>query len=453
MKVAPLPKNEVERLQALYRYQIMDTDFEKEFDELIKLASHICNTPISLMSLVAEDKQWFKAKIGLEARETPKDLAFCAHAILDNNLFIIEDASKDERFHDNPLVTGNPDIRFYAGMPLTTPDGFNLGTLCVIDKEPRILDTEQKQALVTLASQVIAQLELRIKLQAIAKEKKIIAEKNRAITNSIHCAKRIQTAMQPHSEDIEGYFDDFFVFNQPRDIIGGDFLWMSDVNELKIVVVADCTGHGVPGAMMSMLGNSLLRDIVDKKRVTDPNKILSQLDHEIAKSLNQEVGENRDGMDMSIVCIDAKNRKLTFAGAHHKMVYVQNNEAFLVSGDRCGVGGNQNRKDACVMFSLHTFDLEEGEIPMFYMFSDGFRDQFGGKHNRKFSLSRLTTCLQNISEETGVYQQQFLQRELTEWMKAGNETQIDDILLIGFRPNLEGRFIDQTDEVLFQVKV
>ncbi len=451
MKIAPITTNEAERLQALYRYNIMDTDFEEEFDDLIKLASHICQTPISLMSLVAEDKQWFKAKVGLEARETPREQAFCAHAIHKPDLFIVEDASKDDRFHDNPLVTNSTDVRFYAGMPLTTPDGFNLGTLCVMDNKPRNLDEAQKTALKTLASQVIAQLELKIKLETVAQEKKKLAETNRAIVDSIHYAKRIQGAMLPSVEDASSMFDDFFVLNKPRDIIGGDFYWMSQVDDKKIVVVADCTGHGVPGALMSMLGNTLLRDVVDKKKITEPDQVLAYLNVEIAKLLHQQDNGNNDGMDMTVVCVDDQAQTLTFAGAYHKMVYIQDGATYIVSGDRCGVGGNsQKRKNTT--FVNYTIDFTDGEEqPMFYLFSDGFRDQFGGKENKKYSLSKLVKTLQQNHQAPASRQRELLTEELSTWMKEGNETQIDDVLVLGFRPKPieleEGVVLEQQEAV------
>ena len=170
-----IPKNEVKRLEALKSYKVLDTAAEEEFDRLTELASLICKVPITLVSLIDKDRQWFKSKVGLEANETPRDISFCQFAIMDTESFIVEDASKDMRFKDNPLVTGNPEIRFYAGCPLIDPDGFALGTLCVIDKVPRKLDATQYKALSILSKEVVSQL--------IARKSKIEKEQSEKLFN------------------------------------------------------------------------------------------------------------------------------------------------------------------------------------------------------------------------------------------------------------------------------
>jgi hypothetical protein len=159
--IAPLPANEADRLAALREYHILDTGAEQSYDDITALAAYICDVPIAMISLVDASRQWFKSKLGVKHRETLRDVAFCAHAILQSEPLIVRDATKDERFADSTLVTRSPHIRFYAGFPLMTPEGLSLGTLCAIDRRPRKLADAPRLAMEALSRQVMALLELR----------------------------------------------------------------------------------------------------------------------------------------------------------------------------------------------------------------------------------------------------------------------------------------------------
>ena len=176
---APLPENEKERLRALYDYGVLDTGAEEAFDDLTLLASQICETPIALVSLIDEDRQWFKSKVGVDAEQTSRDIAFCAHAILEEETLVVSDASKDERFSQNDLVVGDPNIRFYAGTPLRTPSNLHVGTLCVIDRVPRELTEAQLRSLEALGRQVVSQLELRTQVALLGQKNDLLEELRR----------------------------------------------------------------------------------------------------------------------------------------------------------------------------------------------------------------------------------------------------------------------------------
>lgn len=180
---AAIPDNEEQRLEALKSYEILDSSPELDFDAITLIASQICQVPIALISLVDENRQWFKSHRGLDATETSRDFAFCAHAILDQeNYFEVQDTSLDLRFYDNPLVTDGPKIKFYTGVPIVNKDGFALGTLCVIDKVARQLTIEQKKALKALSLQVIGQLELRKNLRELEEVNAQLKLKNEEIS-------------------------------------------------------------------------------------------------------------------------------------------------------------------------------------------------------------------------------------------------------------------------------
>jgi GAF domain-containing protein len=183
----PVPANEKARLAALQHYRILDTAPERSFDAITELASFICEAPIAFVSLVDRERQWFKSKIGLEATETHRDSSFCAHVVFKGALMVVEDATKDARFTDNPLVTDDPHIRFYAGAPLITPDGHGLGSLCVVDRAPRKLSSERASALEKLAALVVAQLELRRVSHELAEVAKNVKTLSGLVPICSHC--------------------------------------------------------------------------------------------------------------------------------------------------------------------------------------------------------------------------------------------------------------------------
>jgi len=206
---APFPKNETKRLEALRSYKILDTAAEQDFDEFTFLASSICGAPVSLMSLVDAERQWFKSRRGLDAAETPREQSFCAHAILGTDVMLVEDATADERFAQNPLVTGGPNIRFYAGAPLIDKDGNGLGTLCVIDSKPRSLTAEQSKSLEALSRLLVSRMELRRVSAALAESLTDIKLLQGIIPICSHCKgirddsgfwQRVECYMMAHSE-------------------------------------------------------------------------------------------------------------------------------------------------------------------------------------------------------------------------------------------------------------
>jgi len=257
-----------------------------------------------------------------------------------------------------------------------------------------------------------------------------LAEKNEDITASIRYAKRIQEAILPPISIITKHYPESFVFYQPKDIVSGDFYWMDQIGDQLMVAAVDCTGHGVPGAFMSIIGNNLLSDFVNKQKMTTPAKILDSLSKGVYETLRQSEDEHnvKDAMDLAFCSIDTKTNKLQFAGAYNPLYLVRNNEILETKADRKAIGQHGDSPDRG-SYSNNEIDLKKGDT--LYIFSDGYVDQFGGKKGKKFMGKRFRQMILDINDKSMSEQEKFMGERLTKW--RGGRDQVDDILVIGIK--------------------
>jgi serine phosphatase RsbU (regulator of sigma subunit) len=265
------------------------------------------------------------------------------------------------------------------------------------------------------------------RLQITRKQKLIIDQKNKSITDSINYAKRIQDSILPSKTELSKHFSDYFIFFRPRDIVSGDFYWLSDQDGKTILAIADCTGHGVPGAFMSMIGNTLLNEIVNEQKIFQPAEILNHLNEGIVNALHQESRTQDDGMDISICLFDKANHKITFAGANHAMYITQQEKIQEIKGDIYSIGSMFGKKD--VAFTQKEIFIQKDSTLFF--FTDGFPDQVGGTKNRKFLTRHLETLLLRISTLDFKEQEQEIIKSFDLWKES--YAQLDDVLLAGIR--------------------
>ncbi len=253
-----------------------------------------------------------------------------------------------------------------------------------------------------------------------------LAEKNREITDSIRYAKRLQDAMLPSDEIIRYKFKDSFIYYRPKDIVSGDFYWMRSPEDIVFVAVADCTGHGVPGAFVSLIGNRAMDRAVLEFGLTDPAKILDKISEIVEGEFsNQSNVEVRDGMDICLLAFDFKKSQVTYSGANNPLYFIRNSEFNEIKGDKQPIGPHDHRSP----FVSHTIDLEESD--QFYLFSDGFPDQFGGPKGKKFKYRTFKELILANHQLPMEEQEEKLNSALVEW--KGNLEQVDDICVMGIK--------------------
>ena len=264
----------------------------------------------------------------------------------------------------------------------------------------------------------------------IENQKQLVEEKNLKITESINYAKRIQQAILPSQDLIKSFLPDSFIFFKPKDIVSGDFYWFAEKQDKLIIAVADCTGHGVPGAFMSMIGNTLLNEIVNVKNISESAQILNLLNKGIVSILHQDNNETNtqdDGMDITILVINKMNNEIEFAGANHFSYFINNNKIEILEGDVFSIGGMFGNEH--VNFSSQKIKIEKGNS--IYLFTDGLIDQFGGEKNTKFLAGRLEQLLMNNQHQDMENQQAKLMTAFDDWQ--GNNKQLDDVLIMGIK--------------------
>jgi len=257
---------------------------------------------------------------------------------------------------------------------------------------------------------------------------KELAEKNTEITDSINYAQNIQRAILPAIKSIERGFDDSFVLFMPRDIVSGDFYWYADKDDKSYLAACDCTGHGVPGAFVSMIGNNLLNQIILEKNIEQPGEILSKLNQGVKFAFTQDgEQEAQDGMDMVLAVLDKKTMQLEFAGANNPMIFIRDGEIDVKKADRTSIGG-----DTSMEFKFENFKVNTRKGDVFYLFSDGYPDQFGGVKGKKFMMKKYKQMILDNHHKPMAEQHEIYQTQLVDWMGEGHE-QIDDVLVIGVR--------------------
>jgi serine phosphatase RsbU (regulator of sigma subunit)/tetratricopeptide (TPR) repeat protein len=265
----------------------------------------------------------------------------------------------------------------------------------------------------------------------IEEKNKEIEKRNLQITDSIDYAKRIQEAILPDQEDIQQLFPESFIFFKPLDVVSGDFYWYSSENDKIILIVADCTGHGVPGAFMSMIGNTLLNEIVNQKKITDPGAILRLLNEGVVDALHQNKETNSkqyDGMEMGICSIDLDKKELTFAGSRHNLyLFGKDKQLVEIKGDRMHIGGV--RDNELKTFTAHVLSIKEGGT--LYLCTDGFMDQSGGNENKRFTSRKFKELLVRMQEIPVPAQKQLMEDEFERW--KGTQKQKDDVLVLGIK--------------------
>jgi PAS domain S-box-containing protein len=327
----------------------------------------------------------------------------------------------------------------FSDIPFVSATGEYIPVEC----SAKVAEYAGRPAIIIYARDIRERLKLESELQI---QQELIKVKNKNITDSINYARRIQTAVLPGEEDMAKHLSDYFVLYKPKDIVSGDFYWFSSVVTTKpkqskqisllLIAAVDCTGHGVPGAFMSLVGSTLLNQTITNPNINHPSDALNYLNRELKRTLRRQVDESsvRDGMDMTLCAIDLENMLLEFAGANNPVYIIRKQELIELKGDKQPIGSDSD--ETISPFTNQIIPIQAGDS--IYLFTDGYADQFGGPKGKKFKNNQFKEVLLGMKERPMKEQCVFLDNKIEEWKAYRNEEdkmyeQVDDILIIGIR--------------------
>lgn len=409
MEESNIPSNEPERMEILQQLHILDTEPEEIYDGIVFIASKICHMPISTITLVDSDRQWFKSAIGIKHRENPRIHSFCARAILGNDILEIRDSLKDERFKDNPLAKSDPGVRFYAGIPLELKGGLNVGTLCVIDHKPNKLNEEQLKALRYLGWQVAKLLDLRLK-------NALLSEKQEALNENLNAASIIQKSFLPPPRLEYNGFQIASIW-QPAHVLGGDIFNVIKRKDALIFYMIDVCGHDVPSALVTVSISQFFNEHVNTSTVLSPKGII--------KLLNEEYPIERFDRYFTIfyLVVDSSTGHFKYSSAGHPPAIILKKSGELKILENKGMLIGLSMEDSTLEESEGY--LEDGD--KVFLYTDGVTElknsqgrQFGDQAFYDLLLGMRHKPIDIIIQET--YQT----------LKNFSDNFEDDISIIGF---------------------
>lgn len=359
-------------------------------------------------------------------------LKFSAHAVTITDL-----GSTNGTF----LGTNQINCKTYPGQALKDSDILLLGNeIFTTDNNYEDYEEEEDETMIEMLNKAKESAEnqnlsdeiekkVQERVNEILAEKKEVEVKNQDMMDSLVYAKRLQQAILPEISDIKNDLDDFFILYLPKDIVSGDFYYYAKKEEKSIIAAADCTGHGVPGAFMSLVANNALNHVINRKGITEPAEVLNSTHDEVVQALKQrKTGSTNDGMDIALLTVDKKAKKLVYSGAHRPLYFIRHNKFKEIKANRQPIGGSAEKYKR-VAFDQHEIDYTEGDI--FYICSDGYPDQFGGKKDKKYMTKRFKRFLFFIHRSPMEKQKELLKNEIEAW--RGETEQTDDILIIGIK--------------------